>query len=212
MKRIYDITLTVRAEMPVWPGDPTVILERFSRIEGGSDANISRLSMGVHTGTHLDAPFHFIQGGRGVDELPLEVLMGPAKVVQLPGSVDLISEDVIQAAKIPEDVTRVLFKTRNSKYWTEKVPVFHKDFVGIAPDGAEALVEMGIHLVGIDYLSVAPYQDPVRTHQILLGAGVIALEGLNLSQVPPGDYELCALPVKLGGCDGAPVRAVLVAL
>ncbi len=210
MKRMYDITLTVKPDMPVWPGDPTVLLERFSRIESGSDTNVSRLSMGVHTGTHLDAPIHYYQGERGVDELPLEVLIGPARVVQLPDSVDLITEDIIQAAGISGVVTRLLFKTRNSKHWTQKVQVFHKDFVGISADGAEALVEMGIRLVGVDYLSVAPYHTPIETHRILLGAGIIVLEGLNLSQVPAGDYELIALPAKLGGCDGAPVRAVLV--
>lgn len=211
MKRIYDITLTVTPGMPVWPGDPSVLLERFSRIEGGADANISRITMGVHTGTHLDAPFHFVQGGRGVDELSLAVLMGPATVIRIPDSVDLITQDVLEAALIPDGVTRLLIRTRNSKYWTRKDPVFHKNFVAISSDGAEALVERGIRLVGVDYLSVAPYRDPVPTHKILLGAGVIALEGLNLSKVPPGEYELAALPIKLGGCDGAPVRAVLIA-
>ncbi|NPV77914.1 MAG: cyclase family protein [Anaerolineae bacterium] len=211
MKRIYDITLTVTPDIPVWPGDPTVLLERFSKIEGGADANISRITMGVHTGTHLDAPYHFIQGGRGVDELPLAVLMGPTTVLRIPDSVDLITQDVLEAASIPDGVTRLLFRTRNSKYWMRKVPTFHKNFVAISPDGAEALVKMGVRLVGVDYLSVAPYRDPVLTHRILLGAGVIALEGLNLSEVPPGDYELTALPIKLGGCDGAPVRAVLIA-
>lgn len=211
MKRIYDISLTVTPGMPVWPGDPSVLLERFSRIEGGADANISRITMGVHTGTHLDAPYHFVQGGRGVDELPLAVLMGPATVVRLPDSVDLITQDVLEAISIPDDVTRLLFRTRNSKYWARKSPVFHKNFVAISPDGAETLVKMGVRLVGVDYLSVAPYRDPVPTHQILLRTGVIALEGLDLSKVPPGEYELAALPVKLGGCDGAPVRAVLVA-
>ncbi|MCC6147268.1 MAG: cyclase family protein [Anaerolineaceae bacterium] len=211
MRRIYDITLTVTTEMPVWPGDPTVLMERFSRIEAGGDANISRISMGVHTGTHLDAPYHFFQGGRGVDELPLEVLIGPATVVRIPDSVDLITEDVLDAASIPAGVTRLLLRTRNSRYWARKTPVFHKDFTAISPDGAEMLVEMGIHLVGVDYLSVAPYRDPLPTHRILLGAGVIALEGLDLSKTPPGEYQLVALPVKLGGCDGAPMRAVLIA-
>lgn len=210
MKRIYDITLTISPGMPVWPGDPTVILERYNKMEEGSYANVSRISMGVHTGTHLDAPYHFINGGRGVDELPLEVLVGPATVVQIDKGIDLITDDVIQAAGIRPGVKRLLFKTRNSRYWTRKVPAFHKDFVAISESGAEALVNKGVRLVGIDYLSVAPYRSPYATHRILLGAGIVALEGLNLSKVPPGDYELVALPVKLGGSDGAPLRAILL--
>jgi arylformamidase len=211
MKRYYDISLTITPRLPVWPGDPTVILERFSKIENGANSNSSRISMSVHTGTHLDAPFHFIKGGRGVDELALEVLIGSARVLQLPDDCDLITADVLQSQNVGSEPIRWLFKTRNSHYWTLNAPIFHKDYVGISSDGAEYLVNHGVKLVGVDYLSVSPFRQTKATHQILLSAGVIALEGLDLSEVPPGDYELIALPVKLGGCDGAPVRAVLIA-
>ena len=210
MTRIYDISLTVTPQLPVWPGDPPVELERVAKMEDGSDANVSRMNMGVHTGTHVDAPYHFIADGYAVEDLPLNVLVGAAEVIQIPENEDHITADVLRRANLQPGVERVLFKTRNNRIWTEQRAEFQKDFIAISPDAAEWLVEHGVRLVGIDYLSVAPFDDPVPTHRILLGGRVVALEGLNLSQVAAGSYTLYCLPMKLGGSDGAPARAILI--
>ncbi len=207
---IIDISLTIRSGMVVWPGDPQVNLERVSKIEEGAHANVSRLQMSVHTGTHLDAPFHFVAGAKTIETLPLDVLMGLVQVVQLADDVDLITAGVIRDAGIVPGTTRVLFKTRNSAYWLKPVQTFEKDFVAVSADGAQALVSMGIRLVGIDYLSIAPFDDGVPTHQMLLSNEVVVLEGVNLNDVPAGNYSLICLPTKLGGSDGAPARALLL--
>lgn len=210
MKKFYDISLTITPALPVWPGDPTIVLERVNKIEEGANSNVSRLIMGVHAGTHVDAPVHFLPGTKGVEELALEVLIGPAQVIQLPDSVDVVTSDVLEDAGIADETIRLLVKTRNSALWQEKTPIFHKDFVAIDASGSEFLVKRGIKLIGVDYLSVAPYKKSRPTHQILLQSGVVILEGVNLSKVPPGEYELICLPIKLGGSDGAPARAVLM--
>lgn len=210
MVKLYDISLTVTPEMPVWPGDPPVGLARVRKIEDGTYANISRMNMGVHTGTHVDAPFHFIADGLTIEQLPVDALIGPATVVEFASEVDQISAALLNQAGIRPGVERVLFKTRNSQYWSEGRRAFQENYVALAPDAAEWLVQRGVRLVGIDYLSIAPYKDSVPVHHILLGARVIALEGIDLSRVPAGDYMLYCLPLKLGGCDGAPARAVLM--
>jgi arylformamidase len=210
MSRIYDISVTVTPQLPVWPGDPAVELERVSKMEDGEDANVSRMNMGVHTGTHVDAPYHFIADGYTVEDLPFEALVGPAVVVEIPAHADSITAAILSSVGLQPGVERVLFKTRNSRYWAEAQGAFEKDYVGIAPDAAEWLVRHGVRLVGIDYLSVAPFDDPVPTHRILLGGRIVALEGLDLSEVTPGEYMLYCLPMKLGGSDGAPARAILV--
>ena len=176
---IIDISLTVRSGMVVWPGDPQVKLERVSKIEDGAHANVSSLQMSVHTGTHLDAPFHFVAGAKTIETLPLDVLIGPVQVVQLADDVDLITAEVIRDAGIATGTTRVLFKTRNSAYWLKSVQTFEENFVAVSPDGAQALVSMGIRLVGIDYLSIAPFNDGVPTHQVLLRNEMVVLEGVN---------------------------------
>jgi arylformamidase len=210
MSRIFDISLTITPTMPVWPGDPTIVLERVGKIEEGGNSNVSRLVASVHSGTHVDAPVHFLPGEKGVEALSLDVLLGPAQVVQIPGDVDKITSDILESCHINKDVQRVLLKTRNSRFWDEKLPMFHKDFVAISSDGAQYLVNQRIRLVGIDYLSIAPYRESRPTHEILLKAGIVLLEGLDLSKVPEGLYDLYCLPLKLGGSDGAPARAVLV--
>ena len=207
---IYDLTLTIRNEMAVWPGDPHVHMERISKIEDGQNANVTRMNLSVHTGTHLDAPVHFISGAKSMETLPLEILMGPAQVVQLPDTVDLITAREVEQAGIAQGVIRVIFKTRNTKYWQTENPPFQTGFVAVSADGAEALVRMGICLVGIDYLSIAPFKNSRPTHEILLKNEMIIVEGLNLSQVQPGMYTLVCLPLKLGGSDGSPARVVLV--
>lgn len=207
---IYDISLTITNGMVVWPGDPQVRLERVSKIEEGAHANVSSLQMSVHTGTHLDAPYHFVHGAKTIDALPLEVLIGPVQVVYIADEVDLITADVIKAAGISAGTSRVLFKTRNSAYWLKAIQTFEKDFVAVSADGAQLLVEMGIRLVGIDYLSIAPFNDGVPTHQILLKNEIVVLEGINLTGIPAGSYSLICLPPKLGGSDGSPARAILL--
>jgi len=207
---IYDISLTLSADLPVWPGEPAVTLEQVKSINQGANANVSRLEMGVHTGTHVDAPHHFLNDGRSVEQLPLEVLTGPCYVLQLPDDVDEISAEVLTRTPIPAGVERLLFGTSNSRWWARGEQQFQTDFVAVSEDGAAWLVARGIKLVGVDYLSVAPYKQSRPTHQVLLTAGVVIVEGLNLAQVPRGFYTLYCLPLKLAGSDGAPARAILV--
>jgi len=208
--RIHDISLTVTSQLPTWPGDPKVELERVEKIEDGANANVSRLAAGVHTGTHVDAPFHFLPEGTAVDTLPLDVLFGAVQVVELGDEVDLITAEIIQSAGLIHGVERVLFKTRNSQFWARRESEFQTDFVAVSADGADYLVQQGIQLVGIDYLSIAPYKNSRPTHQILLKAKIVVIEGLDLSEIKPGVYQLACLPLKLGGSDGAPARTVLI--
>lgn len=207
--RTYDITLTISPELPTWPGDPRVEIERVAKIEDGSNANVSRVDMGVHTGTHVDAPFHFLPEGMTVDQINLSLLTGRAYVLHLP-DVDVITAPVLENAQIPPRTRRVLFKTRNSESWGEEDLVFDTNFVGLSEDGAEYLVKRGVKLVGMDYLSVAPYKKSRPTHERLLEAGVVIVEGLDLSEVTQGRYTLYCLPLKIANSDGAPARAILV--
>jgi arylformamidase len=207
--RIYDISLLISPNMPIWPGDPNIVLERVAKMEEGSHSNVSRLNLGVHTGTHVDAPYHFLGKGKTVEHLSLNHLTGRVYVIYLP-DVQLITAEVLERAEIPPRTRRILFKTRNSEIWARHEMEFQKNFVAISPDGADYLVNRGLKLVGVDYLSVAPFGQSVPTHQTLLGAGVVVVEGLDLSQVPPGRYTLYCLPLKLAGSDGAPARAILI--
>ncbi len=206
---IYDITLPISPGMVVWPGDPPVQMSHTMHLDQGDMCTVTRLDMSAHTGTHLDAPAHFISGAAGVAALDLEVLIGPALVVEAL-EVDALSAAVLDSLDIPPATTRVLFHTRNSALWARGDPAFHEDYVGVTPDGARWLRDHGLQLVGVDYLSVAAFDTPAEPHEVLLGAGIIAVEGLNLSGIEPGLYQLICLPLKLAGCDGAPVRAVLV--
>ena len=206
---IHDITLTITPTLPVWPGDPPVHLPQPSRMDRGDICNVTRLDISVHTGTHLDAPAHFIAGGAGVETLDLNVLIGPALVVEA-GDVDALTADVLASLPIPAGTQRVLFKTRSSELWNRADDGFVEEFVAVTDDGAQWLVDRGVRLVGVDYLSVAPFDDPVPCHQILLAAGVIPVEGLDLRKIAPGEYQLICLPIKIGGSDGAPCRAVLI--
>lgn len=205
--KIYDVTVPLSPHLPVYPGDPQIEIDRTSKLENGDTANVSRLSMSSHTGTHVDPPSHFVSGARTLDNLALDVLIGPARVVDV-GNVDYIDESVIGKCNL-EGATRVLFKTRNSVLWGSRKE-FAKDFVALDHLAARELVRRGIKLVGIDYLSIERFNfDVPRTHFELLGADVIIVEGLNLSEVPPGDYELICLPLKIEDGDGAPARVIL---
>src|SRR3972149_9449805 len=207
--RVYDISVLVSPDLPVWPGDPQVRIERVAKIEEGANANVSRISMGVHTGTHVDAPFHFLNNGVTEEHLPLDLLTGPAYVLELTG-VDVITSSELRAAGIPSGTIRLLIKTVNSGYWKESGATFQTGFTGINSDGAEFLVNHGVKLIGMDYLSVAPYKQSRPTHEVLLKGSVVIVEGLHLSEIPQGHYTLYCLPLKLAGCDGAPARAILV--
>lgn len=211
MKRIIDITVTVSPQLPSWPGEPKLTTSLLRDMSRGHSCNVSRIEGGVHTGTHLDAPRHFIAGGVGVDQLALDILIGPARVAYFPDA-HAIDAALLEGLALPAGTTRLLLKTRNSALWNDPGHAFREDYVALTPEAAQWIVDHGIRLVGIDYLSIERFREPGhRTHKILLGAGVIAVEGLDLRRAAPGAYDLYCLPLKLAGADGAPVRAVLVA-
>lgn len=205
---IYDITVPIRAGMPIYEGDPVLNIEPWSELARGDSANVSLLHLGAHTGTHVDAPAHFIEGGAKIDSLPLESLIGPARVLRVPDSFTEITPDLLSTFDLT-GVERIIFHTRNSAFWSEG---FRKDFTALTPEGAEMLVDLGVKLAGNDYLSIEKFRSGHhQTHLTLLRKGVVIVEGLNLSGVPEGDYELICLPLKIaeGAGDGAPARVVL---
>jgi arylformamidase len=204
--RIHDITRALEPGMPTWPGEPGPELKLIKQMSAGQPADVSDLSLGVHTGTHVDAPKHFIAGAMGVESLPLSVLVGPAQIVRIEHPTAITVEE-LEATQLA-GVERVLFRTRNSESSRKE---FNQDFVYMEPEAAEWLLEHGARLVGVDYLSVEQFSaaEP-RTHRILLGGDVVIVEGLDLAAVDPGYYLLCCLPLKLLGADGAPARAVLI--
>jgi arylformamidase len=204
--KIYDVTVPISKDMIVYPGDPPVRIERKATIgKNGSKYNLSRISLGSHTGTHIDPPFHFIEDGITVDKLPLELLMGRVRVVEITSH--QIDESALRECNFTADV-RILFKTRNSYLWSEKQ--FVEDFVTITPGAAAMLVDNGIKVVGIDYVSVEKLGngEPL-IHQTLLKAGTLIIEGLDLREVEPSDYDMVCLPLKIKDGDGAPARVVL---
>jgi len=207
---IYDISLTISPTLPTWPGDPGLELKQIESMDKGADANVTHISAAVHLGTHVDAPHHFLNDHRTVESLPLDVLTGPCYVMQLPDGVDAITAEVLERMELTFDFKRILFGTSNSHWWAKGETKFQTDFVAITEDGAEWLVNRGVQLVGVDYLSVAPYNDSVPTHTVLLNAGVVIVEGLNLSQISRGFYDLYCLPLKIANSDGAPARAILI--
>lgn len=208
--QIHDISLSINTRLPTWPGDPGIQLDRISKMEDGEDANVTHMAMGVHTGTHVDAPYHFVGvDAPTVESLPLDVLCGPATVVQFLDA-QLITADLLHQAKLPPQIERLLFKTSNSELWARGMDVFQEDFVALSADASQYLVDLGVRLVGVDYLSVAPFAAPVPTHQILLREEVVIVEGLNLSAIRPGNYDFYCLPLKIQGSDGAPARAILI--
>jgi arylformamidase len=190
---IIDVSVPVRPGMVTYPGDPEVRLERVSSIAEGAVANLSRLDLGVHSGTHVDAPLHFLDGAAGVEALPLDVLVGPCVVV-----------DGLDVSAVPAGTERVLFKTENGRLWERDE--FAEDFVSLDGAAARALVAAGVRLVGIDYLSIGDEE----AHHVLLEAGVVAVEGLDLRAAEPGEYRLVCAPLKLVGSDGAPARVLLL--
>jgi arylformamidase len=213
--RIYDISVTISPEIVTWGNsDPGIVRKWSMRIDQGDACNVSTVTIGSHCGTHLDAPLHFIGGGGTVENLELDDLIGPCRVIEFG---DLAQPDItvadLEAASIAPGAKRVLFKTSNSRRGLMRDPNFHTDFVAISPDAARWLVARGVRTIGVDYLSVGAAEgaNGKETHEILLGAKLVLLEGLLLEDVPAGSYNLVALPLKIAGAEGCPIRAVLLA-
>jgi arylformamidase len=198
---IIDVSVPVRPGMVTYPGDPEVRLERAESIADGATANVSRLDFGVHSGTHVDAPLHFFDGAGGVETIPVDVLFGPARVLDLTGVRGEIRAADLEPLELGE---RVVCKTTNSELWARDE--FVEDNVSLAADGARLLVDRGVRLVGIDYLSIGGPE----THRTLLEARVVPVEGLDLRGVEPGEYLLSCAPLRLVGSDGGPARVLLV--
>lgn len=208
---IYDLSVPLSAELPTYPGDPGIRIQDWSKIANGDSANLSALSFGAHTGTHVDAPAHFIDGAKKVDSLPLDVLIGAAQVIEVPEEIRVIDEAFV-TARCATGSKRVLFKTRNSAFWSSHFTEFRTDFTCMDLRAAQALIDRGVKLVGIDYLSVEKFHSKDHeVHRALLSHEVIIVEGLNFTDVPAGSYELMCLPLRLRTNlgDGAPARVVL---
>ncbi len=205
---IIDISVPLQSGLVIWPDDRPLVIRRIRTLEQG--ANVSELCLSSHTGTHVDPPAHFVAAGRTVDELPLDALIGPADVIDCSHVASLITAADLVAARLPPDCRRLLLRTRNSRHWQAHDHTFHTDYVALAADAAHWIAHRGIRLVGIDYLSIAPYERPDQpVHEVLLHAQVVILETINLSDVAPGRYLLHCLPLRIQGGDGAPARAVL---
>jgi arylformamidase len=204
--KLIDVTVPLDARLPTYPGNSVFTLEANKRMARGDSSNVSSLHLSAHAGTHEDAPRHYFDDGPAVDALPLEMLLGRARVVEV------IAEHGIGAAELANldfsGELRVLFKTGNSRFWGS--PDFRSDYVGVTASGAERLVASGVRVVGIDYLSIEPFRTPgAPAHRTLLGRGVIVVEGLNLQDVEPGVYDMLCLPLRVVGSDGAPARVLL---
>lgn len=203
---IIDISLPLQVGIPVWPGSMELSLRKVRDLNKGDESNVSELHCDVHTGTHIDAPLHFLKGGKSIDQLPLDILCGEAQVIDLTNT-NLITEKVLSSVNLPKGSKRLLLNTSNSDLWNQGL--FSQNYVALSECAARWLVDNGFRLIGIDYLSIAPFNNTRPVHEILLGSDVIIVEGLNLSAVQPGSYQLFCLPLKLMGSDGAPARAIL---
>jgi arylformamidase len=206
---IHDVTVPITNTMRVWPSDPPVRLTSQTHLTGDNSHSVrlTSIEMGSHTGTHIDAPWHFVANGIRLNEIPIETLVGPVTVVEVP-NVPSIGPAEVERLRL-DGIERILFKTENSKHWTDDA--FYEHFVYLEPEAAELLVLRGMKLVGIDYLSIDRLKSEKHpTHFVLLQHNVVIVEGLNLSKVSPGPYQLIALPLNLQGVDGAPTRVILV--
>ncbi|MEE8217835.1 MAG: cyclase family protein [Vicinamibacteria bacterium] len=205
MPNVYDVTVPLAPGLPVYPGDPPFEIEPVQRL-GSAPFSLSRMSLATHTGTHVDAPAHFLPGGATIDSLPLEILIGKARVVEI-----LARERIERTDLEPQDLRddlRILLKTRMSGQMLK--PGFQEDHLYLSGDAAAYLAQAGLKLVGFDYLSVDRYGVPdYPAHHALLEAGVVIVEGLDLSEVEPGEYDMTCLPLRVAGGDGAPARVIL---
>jgi arylformamidase len=204
--KLLDVSVPLAAGIPAYPGNPEFELQPVKRIADGGSSNVSRLVLGTHTGTHVDAPKHFFDDGIGVDALPLDLLLGRTRVIEITRRGG-IGADELAAARLREDL-RVLLKTSNSALWNGES--FHQDYTYLTEGGARYLVEQGVKVIGIDYLSVEQYKKPgAPAHRALLSQGIVIIEGLNLAEAEPGMYEMYCLPLRVAGADGAPARVIL---
>lgn len=210
--RVVDVSLRLGAGTLAWPGDTSFSAKPSARIAAGDPANVSELVMSSHTGTHVDAPLHFIEGAAGADALPLDVLVGEVVVADLTGARGPVGAADLKGLGLPDGTARLLLKTPSSALWRQERPEFPASYACLSPEGAGWVVERGIRLVGTDFLSIETRGAPGHpVHATLLGAGVVIVEGLDLGGVEPGEYLLACLPLRVAGCDGAPARAVLIA-
>jgi arylformamidase len=204
--KLIDVSLALDSNVPTYPGNTPFNVEAIKRLANGDSSNVSTLHLSAHAGTHVDAPRHFFDDGPGADQLSLEMMCGRARVIELTTRKGVTPDD-LAAFDLTEDV-RLLIKTHNSKLWGS--PAFHDDYIGVTEAAARFLVEHGVKLLGVDYVSVEEFKNPgAPAHRTLLGAGTIVVEGLNLRDVEPGTYEMFCLPLSIVGADGAPARVVL---
>lgn len=208
-KELFDISVSLRPGLAVWPGDPALELPKISVISESSHSNVTRILASAHTGTHMDAPVHFIDGATGIDQFSLDALVGTVYVLDFTHLDHHIGPADLAACGLPAGAERVLFKTTNSAIWEDGTE-FRRDYIALAPAGAQWLVDRGIKLVGIDYLSIEEFE-PARpdTHYTLLGKKVVIVEGVDLRGIEPGEYTIFALPIKIKDADGAPARVLL---
>lgn len=204
--KLIDVSVPLDADLPTYPGNTPFSLEPMKRIAAGGSSNVSTIHMSAHAGTHVDAPRHFFDDRPGTEALPLDLLIGRARVVDISSRRGIVAEE-LASVDLSGDL-RVLFRTHNSTFWGSAA--FHQEYVGISASGAQHLVDHGVKLVGVDYLSVEPFKTPgAPAHHVLLGAGIVVIEGLNLRDVEPGTYDMFCLPIRVVGSDGAPARVVL---
>ena len=204
--KLIDVSVPIDSTLATYPGNTPFSLEAIKRIANGDSSNVSTIHMSAHAGTHVDAPRHFFDAGGGVETLPLEMLCGRARVVEVTTRGHITADDLADLDL--RDDLRLLLKTRNSRLWG--TPEFDRTFIGVAESGARYLVDRGIKVLGVDYLSVEPFKTPgAPAHHVLLSAGTIVIEGLNLRDVAPGSYEMFCLPLAIVGADGAPARVIL---
>jgi arylformamidase len=210
--KVHDVSLVLSEDMVTWPGEPGPTFAPLRRIAKGDAANVSLVTFGNHTGTHVDPPIHFIEGANTVDKLPIDALVGPCRVLAFDGP-GHVSAAWLETAKVPVGTERLLFKTRNSERWRTPDARFDRDFVALDRTAARWCLDHAVRLVGIDYLSIEP-QGPEKegypTHKTLLGAEVVIIEGLDLKDVSAGEYDLVCAPIKFAGGDGAPARVFLI--
>ena len=210
MKKIYDVSIPIRNLMPTWPGDPVVENRLISSLEDNEEANVTYIQMSAHTGTHIDSPKHFLKDGKSIDRLDLNILLGQVEVIEIENSVRIIDRFFLEKLARKNWPARVFFKTNNSYKRLLENENFDTIFSALSSEAAKFLVEKGVRLVGIDYLSIAPFENGTDTHVTLLSNDVVVIEGLNLADIQPGTYEMVALPILLDGADGAPARVLLI--
>jgi len=204
--KIIDISAPLSGNIPIWPGSHGFSQIQRNSISDGCQANVTIINMDIHVGTHIDAPFHFLMEGKTIDKIPLNELCGDAFVLDARNE-EKITEMVLIGGNIPQNTKRLLIKTNNGYWWKQKS--FNQSYVGLSADGAQWLVDNGIKLIGIDYLSVASFDEVQIVHEILLNKDIIIVEGLDLTEPNQGNYEFSCLPLKMVKADGAPARATL---